>query len=564
MSLDELSDLLKLTSSLMEIIDENPYKINAYKNASFNIDKINFDLSSATEEEISQINGIGKSIVQAIIQYRDFGTFEEYEKIKAKVPEGLADLLSINGLGPKKIKILWKDLQISNKNELLKACKANILADAKGFGFKTQKSIQENILFELSQQGKLRLNEAEVLDSIIVTLLEKYFTKVSLTGDYYRKDETIDCLEYVVIHSDKDFTFNPKVSFFSEQDSTELTYLFEKSSPYCLVFKWNKTNTELKIYLSDTEKLISETYILGASQKHLQEKFNNSSLLKILNTHNFKSENEIFEQLTLPYIAPTQREGTLEWELARENKIEQIKYSDLKGPLHNHSTWSDGKNTLSEIVEFCKSQKWEYMGISDHSQSATYAGGLEPEKILSQHKEIDQLNSQNGGFKIFKGIESDILADGSLDYTEDILKLFDYIVASVHSGLQMDEEKATVRLIKAIENPYTSILGHPTGRLLLKRKGYSINYKKVIDACAANNVAIEINSNPWRLDLSWHYVHYAQEKGVKIAICPDAHENSGFYDMKYGILMAQKGFLTKENCINTYSKAELERYFKKL
>jgi DNA polymerase (family 10) len=235
---------------------------------------------------------------------------------------------------------------------------------------------------------------------------------------------------------------------------------------------------------------------------------------------------------------------------------------DLKGALHNHSTWSDGINTLEEMALYCRDEmKLEYLGISDHSKSAGYAKGLSIERVLQQQEEIDHLNKKLNAFHIFKGIESDILSDGSLDYPDEILEHFDFIVASVHSNLKMDKNKATARVIKAIENPYTTILGHPTGRLLLSRKGYELDFEKVIDACAANKVVIEINANPFRLDLDWRWCQYAIEKGVLLSINPDAHRVEGFRDMEYGILSARKGGVTKENCLNAFSLAQIKEIF---
>jgi DNA polymerase (family 10) len=266
----------------------------------------------------------------------------------------------------------------------------------------------------------------------------------------------------------------------------------------------------------------------------------------------------------LQYIVPELREGLAEVELAKENKLpELIKVEDLKGALHNHTTYSDGANTLKEMADYCKSLGYEYLGICDHSKTAFYAQGLSIERVLEQQQEIDQLNSQYQSFKILKGIESDILNDGSLDYPDDILKSFDFVVASIHSNLKMNEEKATERLIKAIENPYTNILGHPTGRLLLARTGYPINHKKVIDACSANKVSIELNAHPYRLDIDWRWIPYCLEKGIKISINPDAHHLLGLHDMYYGVCVARKGLLDKANCLNSFSLNDLNLFFKK-
>jgi DNA polymerase (family 10) len=293
-------------------------------------------------------------------------------------------------------------------------------------------------------------------------------------------------------------------------------------------------------------------------------------LFSILKGQTFASEIEIFEQLNWPFIEPELREGTFEIEAAKTNTLPKlVQDSDLKGIFHNHSTYSDGENTLEEMAMYCKELGYQYLGISDHSKTATYAKGLYEDKIVTQHKEIDAFNAkflQSDGqplFKIFKGIESDILGDGSLDYEEDVLKSFDFIVASIHSNLKMDIEKASQRLIKAIENPYTTMLGHPTGRLLLRRQGYPINHAMIIDACAANNVIIEINANPWRLDIDWRWIHYALEKGVMLSINPDAHELQGYHDMHYGVCVGRKGGLTADMCFNSKPLLEVEKYFNK-
>jgi DNA polymerase (family 10) len=240
-----------------------------------------------------------------------------------------------------------------------------------------------------------------------------------------------------------------------------------------------------------------------------------------------------------------------------------ITYESLKGTLHNHSTYSDGVHSLEEMAVYCKSMGYEYLGICDHSQSAFYANGLKPDRVHQQHEEIDRLNTRLAPFRIFKGIESDILTSGALDYETDLLARFDFIVASVHSVLRMDEAKATARLITAIENPYTTILGHPTGRLLLAREGYPLDVKKIIDACAANGVVIELNANPYRLDIDWRHIPYALEKGVPISINPDAHRKEGFHDMHYGVCVARKGGLSKEMTFNALDAVQLQQYFEK-
>lgn len=285
-------------------------------------------------------------------------------------------------------------------------------------------------------------------------------------------------------------------------------------------------------------------------------------MVDIVNLEVHKSEEAIYSAAGMDYISPELREGQFEILAAKDHNLPLlVELADLKGTLHNHSTYSDGQHSLRQMAEYCQSLGYEYLGICDHSKSAFYANGLDEDRVVQQMSEIDDLNKELAPFKIFKGIESDILNDGSLDYDVDILARFDFIVASVHSQLSMDINKATNRLLTAIANPYTTMLGHPTGRLLLKREGYPINHKAVIDACAENKVIIEINAHPFRLDLDWRWVHYALEQGVLISINPDAHSMEQLQLMKYGLLVGRKGGLTKEMTFNALGAAEVEKYF---
>lgn len=273
------------------------------------------------------------------------------------------------------------------------------------------------------------------------------------------------------------------------------------------------------------------------------------------------NDRSVFEKAGIPYIHSCLRETSTIIEKAQQNKLPQlIQTSDIRSIIHSHSNWSDGTNSLEEMAQECIKRGYEYLVISDHSQTAAYANGLKEDRILAQHKQIDEHNKRLTPFKIFKSIESDILNDGSLDYPETILKSFDLVIASVHSNLKMTEEKAMSRLIKAIENPYTTILGHMTGRLLLSRNGYPIDHKKIIDACAVNRVVIEINAHPRRLDMDWRWISYAMEKNVLLSINPDAHFTEGFDDVKFGVLAAQKGGLTKENNLSSFSLTEFESW----
>lgn len=515
----------------MELHEENPFKVKSIANAAFKLDKTDITLEGLTVQELEKIDGIGKSIASKINELQTTGTLPELSQMLEKTPDGIIDMLGIKGIGPKKVGQLWRELQIESVGELLYACNENRLLTLKGFGAKTQDQVKKQIEFHQSNRGKFHYASLEVFAEELVEILKKKYKTdlVSLTGAMRRKNEIVDKIE-VVIATDEHVDVNALE---------------------------NKFQVHITIITCKPEEFYATLFKTTASTAHLDQ-------LENLTIPYPASEKEIYDSFQLPYIEPELREGLKEIELARSNKLPRlIEFTDLKGILHNHSTYSDGIHSLKEMAEHCKKLGYTYLGICDHSQSAFYANGLKPERIVEQHQEIDKLNEAMQPFKIFKGIESDILNDGSLDYPQDILKTFDFIVASVHSNLKMTEEKATARIIKAIENRYTTLLGHPTGRLLLSREGYPIDHKKVIDACAANGVIIELNAHPYRLDIDWRWIPYCLEKGVMISINPDAHEKNGYNDMRYGTYVARKGMLTKEMCFNAWSKEELELFFKK-
>ena len=545
---------LRLLSQLMELHNENPFKIKSVANAALKIDKLPFAVYGKTLDEIALIDGLGKSMSSKVVELLETGTISDLQVITEKTPEGIVEMLGIKGIGPKKIAIIWKDLAIENIGELYYACNENRLIEAKGFGLKTQDEIKKIIEFRMAAQGKFLYAHAQPvvnkLYSEIAVWLNNFENNplLGVAGEYRRCIEIIEEVEFIV-------GANPI------QAVKEALYTFETLNfdlnPDGSYTKTTESGLKIKLYIVQKDDFYLEWFKRTGNQQHVNE------VLTLAGPGPFGSEFEIYEKAGLSFVEPELREGLNEIQLARENKLPKlITYEDLKGSLHNHSTWSDGVHTLEQMALFCKDNlQMEYLGICDHSKSAFYASGLNEQRVYAQHQEIDALNAKLAPFKILKGIESDILNDGSLDYSDEILKTFDFVVASVHSNLRMNEEKATARLIKAIENPYTTILGHPTGRLLLSRKGYPIDYIKIIDACAANNVVIEINSNPLRLDLDWRWQRYALEKGVLLSINPDAHRMEGFYDMHYGVLMGRKGGLEAKQCLNAFSLTEITAHF---
>jgi len=549
----QISRHLRFLSQLMELHEENPFKIKSIANATFKVDKLPFPLTGKTVIELDKIDGIGKSIAEKIAELLETGTLKETESYLNNTPVGIIEMLEIKGIGPKKIVVIWHELHIDSVGELYYACNENRLIEAKGFGLKTQEQIRKTIEFNIASQGKFLYAQAEAIEHSLLQNLNASFTgiKTVSAGEFRRKSEIIKELVVVIETENREQLF----SGLNEAAYLSFTAQDEQS--------WQgKTEhgMAVKLVLSGSENFVKAIFTATGDEEHVQ------TVLSRITDADFqpKSEQEIYQKAGLPFIEPELREGKYWVEKASAAKLpELIAFKDLKGTLHNHSTWSDGVNTLEEMALYSRDQlRLEYFGICDHSKSAFYASGLGIEQVLQQMEEVGSLNKKLQDFHIFKGIESDILNDGSLDYPEEILEKFDFVVASIHSNLRMPEEKAMERLIKAIENPYTTILGHPTGRLLLSRNGYPVDYKKMIDACAANGVVIEINANPLRLDMDWRWHQYALKKGVWLSINPDAHRTTGLWDMHYGIHVARKGGLSKGQCLNALSVTEIGAFFK--
>lgn len=540
-----------LLAKLMDIHGENSFKSKTYAIAAFHIEKLDEPLSAMDRLQLSNIKGIGESAVNKIIEQVETGKLAVLEDIISNTPPGVIEILNIKGLGPKKIHTIWKEMGIASIGELEYACNENRLTRYKGFGAKTQQNVLESIKFYTQNIGHfLYAQVAEVFEPVRF-YLEKLFgkEKVLLTGDYRRQALTIEKLEFIIDDSNENIKPKFKSAYPPE--------LLEETN-HSLLYK---LNNGLKLLLYTNEKNIFKKQFLTSGSDLFINSFFESCNKEDFNHTNFTSEKEIFDSANTPFILPCLRETATIIAKACSGQISAlIQVSDIKGIIHNHSNWSDGATTIEEMAMAVINKGFEYLVISDHSKTAAYANGLSEEKILQQHAYIDSLNKKLTPFKIFKSIESDILNDGSLDYADDVLNSFDLVIASIHSNLFMKEEKAMARLMKAIENPYTTILAHPTGRLLLSRNGYPINHKLIIDACIKNNVVIEINANPRRLDLDWRWIDYAVNKGAVLSINPDAHSIEGLNDIAYGVLAAQKGMLTPGNNLSSYSLTAFEEF----
>lgn len=555
-----IAKLLKLTATLLELHDENQFKIRTYTNAVFNIDKQEELLFEKTKEELEELDGIGKGLAQSIVEIQHSGSFGVLDELLSKTPQGVMEMIDLKGIGPKKIKIIWKELNIESLDQLYDACKQGLLAKLKGFGVKTQETILQNLEYLMSNRGKALFADAEPLADYLVSLMKKAFPdhRMELTGDMRRKMDVVDLVDILIDRTDTDAIRN----LLGDDEFIEIND--RSSGPYSLRGNFTSIDLKWQIRFTTPQQFHGKMMLSTGSGLHLAGLTKDGKTLhQYLLEQDIDGESFAYKEFGFPYIEPELREGTFEMDFAENGAPpELLELSDLKGPFHNHSNYSDGNNPIRELATYCVDQGYEYLGLSDHSKSAFYADGLREFDIIKQHEEIDRLNQEFAPFRIFKGIESDILNDGSLDYDSDVLASFDFIVASIHSNLNMDQHKATQRLLKAIENPYTTMLGHPTGRLLLKRKAYPIDHKKIIDACAKHKVIIEINANPWRLDLEWQWVYYAVQQGVILSINPDAHEIEGFEDMKYGVYIGRKGGLTKELTFNAWGLDEVEKYLK--
>jgi DNA polymerase (family 10) len=545
---DEISDSFSLLAKLMDIHGDNPFKAKSYAAAAFSVDKLTTPLSEMNQKDIFSIKGIGESAGNRIIEILQTGKLQLLVDIISKTPAGILEMLKIKGIGPKKIATIWKELEIETLGELLYACNENRLTLYKGFGEKTQQNIKESIEFYMGAMGRYLYQQVESFSKELENILKATLPfSFQLTGEIRRQMEIIDSIDWVT-------TANAS-SLISFMQSIQFKLIEEFSTS--LSFK-NEQNITVKFILADPKNFEARLFETSCSESFLIEW---NKITQWDNQLFFAHEEDIFSTYDIYPIPTCQRESATIIHQAIQNDLPiLIEKDDIAGIIHAHSTWSDGGNSLTEMASAAMAKGMQYLVISDHSKSAFYANGLSAERIIEQHKEIAAINQKLSPFKIFKSIESDILNDGSLDYPDEILASFDVVIASVHSNLKMSEEKANARLLKAIENKYTSILGHMTGRLLLSRAGYPINHDLIIDACAANGVVIELNAHPRRLDIDWRWIEKALKKKVLISINPDAHTIDGLDDCKYGVLVAQKAGLAKNQNLSSFNLKQFEQF----
>lgn len=569
MSKKEVAKVLNEIGTMMELKGENPFKSRAYFNGARSIETLTTSISELVESgEIGNVKGIGKALAEKISELVETGRLEYYDELSAKIPRGLFEMLEIPGLGPKKARKIWQELEITTVGELEYACQENRLIDLDGFGAKTQEKILEGIKFIKQYQERHLISDVMEPAIPLLNFIKNHenVMRAELGGSLRRHFETIKDIDIVASVAD-DHRKTVMDDFISRSNVTDVIGKGETKSSVRLE---NGINVDLR--------LVSDEQFPYALHHFTGSKEHNTAMRALAKSHGMKmneyglfqgddlvtcrTEHDIFDALELNYIPPELRENTGEIEYAASDTFpELIQGEDLKGIIHVHSHYSDAVPGIRELAEECRRRNLSYIGITDHSQSAFYANGLQPDRLKQQWEEIDQVQEDFPDVKIFRGIESDILPDGSLDYTDDILARFDFVIASIHSNMGMDESKQTARLIAAVQNPYTTMLGHPTARLLLARDEIAVNMPAVIEAAGEAGTAIEINANPRRLDLDWRLGRLAQKHGVKTSINPDAHHLEGFDHMQYGVGIARKGWFTKEDVINAWDVERVNTFF---
>ncbi len=551
MTRQEVATLLRQYAVLLDLLDEDAFRARAFDNAARSLEAQTDTLDVLiSENRLAAIRGIGKGVAAAIQEIHSGGTFAELEAARQRVPEGVLDLLRIEGLGPKKAKTLWREAGVTSLDELGAALNSGQVAKLSGFGAKTAEKFRASLAFVRTVADRHWRHHAERAANTVYDTFRSLtgVEEVFIGGSYRRGCETVGDLDVLFI-----------------AETTHHDSLFQQilnSSG----FRWTETGD---IFRGNTESGFSVELSLVAPQFAAVRKVvvtgSKSHVLQLQSIadqrgisfgkdNSASTEEAVYASLGLAYVPPPLRESAATiLPTGAPPFPTPVALSDLRGILHCHTTASDGHHTLREMAKAMIARGYEYLGIADHSQIAAYARGLSPDRVHRQWDEIDELNRKLAPFRILKGTEVDILSDGTLDFADELLSGFDFVVASIHSGFGMTEDEATARLCTALANPHVDILGHPTGRLLLERNGYPINHRKVIECAARNGKAIELNCSPHRLDLDWRWLSLCEEMHVPVPLCPDAHQIEGLWDIRFGIEVAAKGPLTAANCPSTWN-----------
>lgn len=577
----EIAEKLREIYQLMQLAGENRFRAIAFDRAAQTIESLNEDISTYIEKDtLTDIKGIGNSIAEDIKSYAATGEIEVLTALRERIPEGVIEWLNISGLGPKNIAKIHKELGISTLQELKEACSDGRVASLDGLGEKSAQKILKSIAWMEQFDERCRLDEATEIARPLYEYLQglEGVKHIEVAGSLRRAKETIGDIDFL-IGADEQHITSIFDAFVSHDLVVEVLGRGDTKSSIR-----TKEGRQIDLRIVKPEQFPAALMYFTGSKEHnvvmrqrARERglsLNEYGLFELNEEGNtnfdqpidYSTEKDIYRKLDLHFIIPELREDRGEFDIfEQQEQMPLVTDEDIRGVIHAHSTWSDGKFSIKEMAEASLERGYEYLGLTDHSQTAAYAGGLTVDQIKEQWEEVDRLNEEFSGkginFRIFKGIESDILSDGSLDYEDDILEQFDFVIASVHNGLDMSRNKMMERFRNAIKNPYTRIVGHPTGRLLLKRDGSDLDMNELIELAAEHNTAIEINANPWRLDLDWRHGNKAADVRLMSSINPDAHSIEGIDHISYGVKIARKGKFEKGRILNTRSADEIADWF---
>lgn len=580
----EIAGVFEEIGALLDLKGENPFRVRAYLNAARMIEGLQEDLGKlVAENRLIEIKGIGKDLAAKITEMVTTHHLKFYEELKASLPQGLLEMLKIPGFGPKRAKIVYEKLKVDSIEKLEAACKAGKIAALDGFGEKSQQKILEGIVLVRQFSSRHRYDQAYVAAQPIIEALRSHdgVIRCSIAGSLRRHRETIGDIDFLVSAKPKDavaiiedFVKMPGIISVSAKGDTKVSVVLKGG-----------IQADLRV-VTDNQYAFALNYFTGSKEHNIALRARALKLKNLsLNEYGFspagekeksakelgssikcKTEEDLYKALGLDYVEPELREEMGEIEAAEKNELPKLLVKEnLRGTFHCHSTWSDGIESVDAMAKAAMDLGLEYLGIADHSKSERQANGLDEKRVRQQAEEIKKLNAKfaKDGFRIFFGTECDILSDGSLDFDDKTLALFDYVVASVHQGFNMDADKMTKRICKALAHPKVTMLGHPTGRLLLEREAYAVNMPEVIAAAAKYNKIIEINAHPYRLDMDWRLWKHAKELGVECSINPDAHNIPDLQFLAVGVGIARKGWLEKNDVINCLPLKEVEKILRR-
>ncbi|HUV09283.1 MAG TPA: DNA polymerase/3'-5' exonuclease PolX [Spirochaetia bacterium] len=571
----EIASILEEIALYQELSEENPFKVRAFEQAARNIEALEENLGLAAEGgRLTEIKGIGKGIAEVIHDILDKGFSPLLEELKATFPQGLKELLEIPGMGTKKTRAVWKKLGVSSVGELEYACRENRLLTLEGFGQKSQQKILKGIEFRKQHSGQHLVSEVLGIAEDVLRLLEGtgLFERIDIAGSLRRGKGTFKDIDILLVPHPDTEREAIREGLLALADSSQEADGIIGAGDTKVSIRRGGLQIDFRIVHEQSYPAALQHFtgsrehntLLRGRAKGMGLKMNEYGVFRAEEALPLRSEEDVYHSIDLPWIPPEIREADGEIEAAQEGKLPRlVEESDFRGMIHVHSNYSDGLSTIEELALECKKRGYSYLCLSDHSRSAFYARGLTVERLKAQWEEVEGLNEKLSPFRIFRGIESDILSDGSLDYPEEVLTQFDFVIGSIHSKLGMDREDATERLIRAVRNPYLTILGHPSGRLLLSREGYPFDEARLYEALAEEGVVLEHNCNPYRLDPGWESLKRAKRMSVPVSINPDAHRIDGFDDMRYGVIMARKAWLGTEDLLNCRGAEEIDEFFRK-